>query len=241
MIAWTIPIILLTLLFIRKQDWFSNLNAQGLINKYSPEEIDHFANFAFQGGVLRKWKMNIIYKNDAKASQSTSATNSIFKCVKELNSLVDEIKIVEDAYNNNVTIHFRNKMESKVGSTFRKISTFKIPYPTIKGGVINILVKERKSEAINSTVYHEFSHLLGFDHNLKIYQDSNWKYKSLFNGPTKTFVDSLDTIVEDFKEFSALDKAAIRIMYDADVAIDPGMTKEKFYRKIEEARKKMIQ
>ena len=57
--------------------------------------------------------------------------------------------------------------------------------------------------------------------------------KPNFNNEGKTFT------APTFNKYTGLDSSAIRIMYDADVAIDPGMTKEKFYRKIEKAKREM--
>jgi len=65
------------------------------------------------------------------------------------------------------------------------------------------------------------------------------RYKSLFNQSTTTYVDSLWDFVPDFTEYSDLDKAAIRIMYDREVAIDPGLTRQKFDRMIAQAKKEM--
>src|SRR5690606_17280108 len=121
----------------------------------------------------------------------------------------------------------------KDGFTIRNFDeNGRVPW-SIKSGEIVITTVE--NDLLNSTIYHEFGHLLGFNHNQDLYRDSDWTYKSLFNQSTTTYVDSLWDFVPDFTEFSDLDKAAIRIMYDKDVGIEPGLTKKKFFRLIEKA------
>lgn len=133
-------------------------------------------------------------------------------------------------------MYFLDSMRSeRLGYAPTKVATFRIPYPTIKSGEIEVYVGKRNSKEIKSTIYHEFTHILGFHHNTKI------DYQSLFNpSPMTLLKDSAGgKLAPTFDNFSNLDKAAIRIMYDSDVAIDPGLTREKFYRKIEEAKREM--
>lgn len=232
--------------FLRKQSWFSDFNALSLLRKYSREEIDHFASFAFQANNrLGKWKEDIYIKIDIQRSKDSIISTATFDCVTVLNELVEEIKIKVSDENFNVKVFRVDSLKLAVGMTIRKLYFFTIPYPAFKKSEIKIVtvnpqsMRTRSDEEIISTINHEFTHLLGFHHNWELYEKSGWTYKSLFNKPTKSYNDSIGQSKVDHVTFSKLDKAAIRIMYDADVGIDPGLTREKFYQKIEEAKREM--
>ncbi len=151
---------------------------------------------------------------------------------------MDEIKIKvdDDSDEFNCKILFVDTLYLKSGTTIIGKNKLLLPYPTISIGKIEVATQIKTRDEINSTMYHEFTHLIGFHHYQPI------AYQSLFNPGQRKLVGipPNETWVPSFTDFSSLDKAAIRIMYDADVAIDPGMTKKKFYRKIEEARKNMV-
>lgn len=223
--------------FIRGKPWFSHFNAHALLEKYSEEEINHFANFAFQNERLLKWQKNISVRIQGDDSIDTETIQFVKQCISKLDTILEEVHISFENKDNNVIVLFPDSLNSMSGYTFIKSSIFRIPYPSIEDGTIEIVVKNEKSEEINSTVYHEFTHLLGFNHNTNTID-----YQSIFNPSQVTVIEVIhdeDLVVPTFQEYIGLDKAAIRIMYDADVAIDPGMTKKKFHRKIEEARRNM--
>jgi len=230
--------------FIKKRTWFSSFDAQYLVSKYTQKEIEHFSNFAFQNWRIVKWRENPRIKLLSNSQTRYYTDRDVFElvkaCIQKSNRLLEEIQIYVDDQDINVVLTLKDSIHYNVrGRAPTYVSSIMIPYPTVIGGEVQVVVGNRKLDEINSTVFHEFSHLLGFHHNLELFEESEWTYKSLFNPPTKTFIDSLDRLVEDFTEYSDLDKAAIRIMYDKDVGIDPGLTKEKFFRMIEKAKKEM--
>src|SRR5690606_8079835 len=224
--GWLFVISLIVFYILRSFPWFSSFNANVLLKEFTQAEIDHFANFAFQERELNKWRnginVKILNQNGLLAAESEITR----ECISILNSLLEEIdiKLVSDNYN--VSMVFLDTMAGNLlGYAPTLNATFRIPYPTIKSGRIEILVGNREIEEFNSTVHHEFSHILGFHHNLLV------DYQSVFNpGPRKFLeTDEGDRMVPSFDNYSELGKAAIRIMYDKDVAIDPGLTKMKLF------------
>jgi len=238
-ISWLLILIfgisILGFIFFRNQSWFSKFNADALVNKYSQEEIDHFATFAFFEGCIIKWGTNIKISIIPSKGPDSLLYSKVTTCIQELNNLMEEvtIKVVNDNLSN-AQFYFVDTLHSKYGSTLIGAILWVIPYPTLSTGEIKIQQRNRSVEEISSTIQHEFTHLLGFHH-------QSVGYDSSFNPKQSILIGEPPNIkwVPIFENYTDLDKAAIRIMYDADVAIDPGVTKEKFYRKIEEAKRKM--
>lgn len=234
-------------IFVMQQSWFSSFDAEHLIKTYNQEEIEHFSRFAFQNGRLRKWyvdpRIEIVNHSPNWKYKGEVVKDVIFDCIDTLNNLMTEIQIhpttEEDG---NVKLSVKCRI-FRTGNSYASAyaSLFRLPYPSCNRGVIHIELGDDNNEEIRSTVFHEFSQLLGFDYNLTRDKTAMWIYKSLFNPPTSTFVDSLDRLVEDYQDYTAFDKAAIRIMYDREVAIDPGLTRQKFDRMIAQAKKVMKQ
>lgn len=234
--GWVLVISLILFFILRSFPWFSSFNAKILLTDFTQAEIDHFANFAFQERELKKWRDDIKIKILKQNDRHDEVIGMIMECINVLNSLVEEIDIKLVPDNSNVSMVFLDTMAGDLlGYAPTLNATFRIPYPTIKSGRIEILVGSRKIEEFNSTVYHEFTHILGFHHNLLV------DYQSVFNpGPRKLIENEEgDRMVPSFENYSDLDKAAIRILYDKDVGIDPGLTKRKFFRMIEKAKKEM--
>lgn len=227
------------------QPWFSNFDALALLDKYSQDEIDHFALFAFQGhDRLAKWEEDILVNIDIQASQDQNIYKATSDCINELNNLMQEVEIRVSGDHSNVQITKVDSIEYMTkGTTYNRINLFRIPFPSFHESEILLMTENKltgtmSDEDVYALICHEFSHLLGFKHNKELLKESNWTYKSWFNGSTKTWNDTLCDMVQDFQNFPDLDKSAIRIMYDREVGIQPGMTKEKKFHKIDEARKR---
>lgn len=229
---------------VKEQPWFSGFDANHLINAYTQEEIDHFSRFAFQDGCVEKWyvdpKVEIINHSIDSRYDEDVIEEIILTCIDTLNSLMTELQIHCTDENSNVKLKLKDSIIRRVNSySVTSASFYRIPHPASFRGEIEVVLRDRELEGIRSAVYHEFGHLLGFDHNLTLNKSFTWAYKSLFNPPSRTFSDSLDQLVEDYQDYTSLDKAALRIMYDERVGIDPGLTQKKFFRKIEKAKKEM--
>lgn len=209
-----------------------------LLEKYTEEEIDHFSYFAFQDGAAMRWCKDIRLNVSHDENISDEILNHMHDCINQINELAELITIKLVDSNHNVCLTFVDSLiPGKKGFTRRYFDEdVRLPW-SIDSAVLVISTVE--NDHLNSTIYHEFGHLLGFNHNQDLNRESGWTYKSLFNQSSTTYVDSLWDFVPDFTEFSDLDKAAIRIMYDKDVGIDPGLTKRKFFRMIEKAKKEM--
>src|SRR5690606_19952913 len=170
---------------------FSGFNPEILLNKYAENEIAHFSYFAFQEGKLRKWEGDIRLKIEEKTSIDEDVLNSIYFCVQQINSMVDLISVVEVEQNYNVSIALVDTLiPGYDGFTYKYYDEDYIEKPEIISGEIVIVLKGNKLPLINSTIHHEFTHLLGFNHNQDLYRDSEWTYKSLFNQSTTTYVRS---------------------------------------------------
>lgn len=213
--------------------WFSNFNACQLLSKYTSEEIDHFAKFALSEGKLKKWRKDIrikVCQYDGREDLNVLMN----KGVDLVNLLLEEIEIIKDtAYYNLEVVFHDSTVLNRLGYAPTKESVFRIPYPTIKSGRMEVYSGD--PDVLNSIIYHEFSHILGFHHNFLV------DYQSVFNSTPKKLVvaEEGEKMVPSFENYSELDKAAIRIMYDKDVGIDPGLTKRKFFRMIKKAKREM--
>lgn len=227
---------------LMKQPWFSDFNARALIHKYSQEEIDHFASFAFRNNRLAKWEEDIYVKMDSQSLEDQNIYKATSDCIKRLNEMVEEIEISFSNEPSNLWIKKVDSIKHTTrGRTSRMINLLRIPYPSINESKILLMTENKLTgtmaeEDVYALICHEFAHALGFNHNFDLFNESKWTYKSWFNGATKTWNDTICDMVQDFQDFPGLDKSAIRIMYDRDVRIKPGLSKVKFYRKIQEAK-----
>jgi len=229
-------------IMVVKQPWFSDFDAQVLIHKYSQEEIDHFASFAFQKDRITKWEEDIFVKMDSLALEDQTIIKATSDCIKRLNQMTEEIEIRFSDEPSNLWIRKVDSIDYLIrGRTSRMINLFRIPYPSLDESEILLMTKNKltgtmSEEDVYALICHEFAHSLGFNHNFDLFNESKWTYKSWFNGATKTWNDTICAMIQDFQDFPTLDKSAIRIMYDSDVGIKPGLSKKKFYRKIQEAK-----
>src|SRR5690606_26086989 len=117
-IAWVIMILIILFSLFSGSSWFSSFEPHHLLRKYSPEEIDHFARFAFQTGEIEKWRDDIRVKIAAYGSKPEFASKISQSCVSILDSLMEEIGIRMVDEDHNLSIEFLGKLaDEKLGVT----------------------------------------------------------------------------------------------------------------------------
>lgn len=115
------------------QPWFSDFDAHALVDKYSQDEIDHFASFAFQQyDRLAKWEKDIYVEIDINTSPDQNIHTVASNCINELNNLMQEVEIKISDNHPNVRITKVDSIKHLTrGTTARRINLFHIPFPSV--------------------------------------------------------------------------------------------------------------
>lgn len=178
--------------------------------KYNSESLLYFSEVGFcKGKKVEKWD------HDIKVSINGIVKNedviSLKEFVEEFNSVVENIRMTISDKEADIVVQIKDSKALNGYTGIAKVKCY--PFSNIYRHVNVYISHTRSASQRKELIYHEMLHAIGLNHSKKAFKDINLMAIKIFKN-----IDEAEKWKDNI-HFPALDKMAIKILYDEIIPV----------------------